>query len=361
MKVGVASGDWIHPDRVEDGKEKWGGSGWARLAQYLPLLTDIQFITGTLIFDPKHGSFQIRSGDEAVHDIDMVWMQRLMHAGASTNMKIARSAGQIIINDLDDWYWGLSASNNAFLNTHPKHSPDININHYRAILAQSDLVTVSTPYLADRIKSWVTRCPITVVPNYVDINRFPRYEHTETDVPLVGWAGSTAHRSNDLETVAGVIKPMVNAGSIRFHHTGAHPAMKSVASLVGLRDDQVSTLPLSDHETYPSNIKFDVGVVPLNNIPFNRAKSDIKGLEYSACGIPFVAQNLDAYINLRNSLGIGRVAKRPTDWIRHLNALRSPSARREEGEACYEAVQHRDIRHGVQTYQQIFDHFRRPQ
>lgn len=361
MKVGVASGDWIHPDRVEDGKEKWGGSGWARLAQYLPLLTDIQFITGTLIFDPKHGSFQIRAGDEAVHDIDMVWMQRLMHAGASTNMKIARSAGQVIINDLDDWYWGLSASNNAFLNTHPKHSPDININHYRAILAQSDLVTVSTPYLADRIKSWVTRCPITVVPNYVDTKRFPRYEHTETDVPLVGWAGSTAHRSNDLETVAGVIKPMVNAGNIRFHHTGAHPAMKSVASLVGLRDDQVATLPLSDHETYPSNLKFDVGVVPLNNIPFNRAKSDIKGLEYSACGIPFVAQNLDAYINLRNSLGIGRIAKRPTDWIRHLNALRSPSVRREEGEACYEAVQHRDIHHGVQTYQQIFDHFRRPQ
>lgn len=361
MKVGVASGDWIHPDRVDDGLEKWGGSGWARLGQYLPHLTGMEFITGTLIFDPRHGSFQIRSADEAVHDIDVVWMQRLMHSGASFNMKIARSAGQIIINDLDDWYWGLSASNNAFLNTHPKYSPDININHYRAILAQSDIVTVSTPYLADRVKSWISQCPILVIPNYVDTQRFTKYEHTDTDKPLVGWAGSTGHRSNDLETIAGVIRPMVNAGSINFHHTGAHPAMKSVASLMGLRDDQVSTLPLTDHLTYPSYLKFDVGVIPLNNIPFNRAKSDIKGLEYSASGIPFVAQNLDAYIGLQHSLGIGRVAKRPTDWIRHLNALRSASVRCEEGEACYEAVQHRDIKYGVQIHQQLFDQYRRPQ
>lgn len=359
MKVGVASGDWIHPDRVDDGLEKWGGSGWARIGQYLPHLTGFQFVTGTLIFDPKHGAFQIRSADEAVHDIDIVWMQRLMHAGADLNMKISRSAGQVIINDIDDWYWGLSASNNAFLNTHPKYSPKININHYRSILAQSDLVTASTEYLAGRVKSWVTRCPIEVIPNYVDTSRYTKYEHTDTDVPLVGWAGSTAHRSNDLETVAGVIKPMVDTGIIRMHHTGAHPSMKSVASLIGVASDKVSTLPLTDHLIYPSYIKFDVGIVPLNNIPFNRAKSDIKGLEYSAAGIPFVAQNLDAYINLQRSLGIGRVAKRPTDWIRHLNALRSPSARRDEGEAGFEAVKSRDITHGVAIHQQVFDRYRR--
>ena len=311
-----------------------------------------------MIFDPKHGAFQMRSADEAIHDIDIVWMQRLMHAGASINMKISRQAGQIIINDLDDWYWGLSASNNAFLNTHPKFSPDININHYRSILAQSDLVTTSTPYLADRISSWV-RCPIVVVPNFVDIKRFTKYEHTDTTTPIVGWAGSTGHRSRDLETIAGVLRPMVNDGNILLHHTGAHPSMPSVASLIGLSDKQVSTLPLTDHLIYPSYLKFDVGIVPLNNIPFNRAKSDIKGLEYSASGIPFVAQNLDAYINLQRDLGIGRIAKKPTDWIRHLNALRSPTARREEGEACFEAVQTRDIKHGVAINQQIFDQYRR--
>lgn len=359
MKIGVASGDWVHPKDVTEGVERWGGSGWARVAQYIPLIKDHQIVTGTLIFDPKVAVFQIRTADESVHDIDVVWMQRLMHAGAATNALIARRNGQVVINDLDDWYWGLSSSNNAFKNTHPKLSPTININHYRETLGNSDLVIISTPYLADRAKQFLGRTGIMVIPNFIDLARFPLYEHTDTDVPLVGWAGSTAHRSRDLETISGVIRPMVEQGEIRLHHTGHHPSYPSVASTMKLPESSVSTYPLSNHEDYPKGLKFDVGIVPLNDLPFNRAKSDIKGLEYTACGIPFVAQNLDAYMQLRTNLGIGRTAKRASDWIRHLHALRSPSVRREEGEANREAVKARDISVGAQLYQQLFDHFKR--
>lgn len=359
MKIGVGSGDWVHPKDVPDGIEKWGGSGWARVAQYLPLISGHEFITGTLIFDPKVGIFQVTRPDGSIHDPEVVWMQRLMHAGVSANMTVARRNGQVIINDLDDWYWGLSSTNRAFFNTHPKYSPNININHYKETLSNSDLVTVSTPYLAERTKQFLGRTMMMVIPNYVDLARFPIYEHTDTDVPLVGWAGSTAHRSRDLETIAGVVRPMVERGEIRLHHLGHHEKYTSVASLVGLPDDVVTTYPLCNHEDYPKGFQFDVGIVPLNDLPFNRAKSDIKGLEYTACGIPFVAQNLDAYMQLRTSLGIGRTAKRPVDWIRHLNALRSPSARREEGEANREAVKARDISVGAQLHQQIFDHYKR--
>ncbi len=42
---------------------------------------------------------------------------------------------------------------------------------YGANIAASSLVTVSTPYLAERLSAKV-RCPIVVIPNYVDVSRF---------------------------------------------------------------------------------------------------------------------------------------------------------------------------------------------
>jgi len=359
MKIGVSSGDWVHPDQVADGIEKWGGSGWARVGQYLPTLTGHTIHVGTLIFDPKHGAFQIRDAEEAIHDVDVVWMQRLMHKGADERIRLSQKQGQVIINDVDDWYWGLSNTNQAFKHTHPKNSPEININHYKATLTASDLLTVSTPYLYERIKQFTQNTKVMLVPNYIDLIRFPKYKHVVSSKPTFGWAGSTAHRSRDLETLAGVITPFVTSNKITIHHHGTHPTHPPLASALRLTVDQVSTTPLTDHLNYPNGLNFDVGIVPLNDIPFNRAKSDIKGLEYSACGIPFIAQNLDSYTQLKSTLGIGRTAKRPSDWIRHISALCSYDTRVEEGEACYEAVKQRDIKFGTQIHQQIFDQYGR--
>ena len=77
-------------------------------------------------------------------------------------------------------------------------------------------------------------------------------------------------------------------------------------------------LPLS---LYPEGLlNFDIGVVPLSNIPFNEAKSCLKGLEYACANIPFVASALPEY-QLLAGQGIGRVAKTGEDWIRHMTEL----------------------------------------
>jgi len=87
--------------------------------------------------------------------------------------------------------------------------------------------------------------------------------------------------------------------------------------------------------------------VPLTNMPFNRCKSDIKGLEYAAAGVPFVASNLDACIELQQELGIGRIAKKPVNWIKHIRELSDYRVRKEEAERNLELVRHRDISNGV--------------
>jgi hypothetical protein len=91
----------------------------------------------------------------------------------------------------------------------------------------------------------------------------------------------------------------------------------------------------------------DIGIVPLRDTPFNRAKSAIKGLEYAAAGVPFIAQNLDSYASLRNDLGVGRIAKRPTDWIRHIKELLDVDIRREEAARNRLQIASCDIGFGV--------------
>jgi hypothetical protein len=120
------------------------------------------------------------------------------------------------------------------------------------------------------------------------------------------------------------------------------------AGKVGVSEDNVTTASLCPSTEYPKLITMDVGIVPLHNTPFNRAKSDLKGLEYAASGIPFIAQNLDAYIELQQSLGVGRVAKSPSKWLRHLNELRDPNVRAEEGARVKKEIEPRDIKYGAQ-------------
>jgi hypothetical protein len=76
-------------------------------------------------------------------------------------------------------------------------------------------------------------------------------------------------------------------------------------------------------------LHFDIGIVPLNDIPFNEAKSNIKGLEYAAAGIPFVAGPTSEYKVLAAD-GVGRVASSDTEWVKNVTDLLDYSVRKRE-------------------------------
>lgn len=346
MILGIASADRVPPSRSHDGKAYWGGSGWIRVGQYLFFIPH-KVVVGYLTWKKTH--FIITDDDGAEHSPDVIVLQRLMHDGLSTHIRMSREYGQKIINDVDDWYWGLSTKNAAWKLSHPKYNQRENTQHYRSIISNSDLVTVSTPYLMDRLSAFV-KAPMVLMENTVDISRFNRKHHEHKEIPTIGWAGSTGHRSGDIETVASILKTLHNYNEYSLMHVGHADQHPSFASLVGLDPSAVQTTPLLPADVYPTALTMDVGIVPLNNVPFNQAKSDIKGLEYAAAGVPFVAQNLDSYISLHKRFGIGRVAKHPSDWLKHLRALRDHKVREAESIANWESVQQRDVSIGARRW-----------
>lgn len=354
MKVGIASGDWIHPDRSPNGDPYWGGSGWARLGQYVPLL-DFDVCVGVLTW--THDHFYIADVEGTLHDPEVIIMQRLMHEGLIHHIPRAQAYGQKIINDMDDWYWGISPSNQAFHVNHPKSNPNENTNHYRKVLAVSDLVTVSTPYLMDRLSAFV-RHPMVLVPNYVDVSRFNKHPVSPDSPPTVGWVGSTAHRSGDLETARGWLAPMAKRGEVLLYHGGHSENGLSFATYMGVPEEMVRTKPMVPAHEYPSLLDMDIGIIPLSPVPFNEAKSDIKGLEYAAAGIPFVAQSTGSYRSLRDNYGIGLVADRATDWVKNIKKLFEPSYREELSQEWLSKIHKRHINNGVEQLNDIIRNIR---
>lgn len=349
MKIGFASADWSTSVKDAFGNPVWGGSGWARLGQYADRLP-ADVVSGVLV--SKGNIFGVRGWDGVDHfDCDIVYMQRYMFKDVADIMGRNKGKGQVIINDLDDWYWGLRPSNSAWQLTHPKFSPDENVEHFSKILANSTLLTVSTPYLKERISQRVN-CNVSLLPNHVDLSRFTPRQHV-SDQPVIGWVGSTAHRSGDLELLSGVLPAIAREG-FAFHHSGRLESHPQFVDVVGV---PATTLPLVQPSEYPDLFAFDIGLVPLTNTPFNLSKSYIKGLEYAAAGIPFIASNVGEYVRLRDEFQIGRIAKKPGDWKKHVMALRDPEVRAREAFENRIKLEAFDIHYGTDALMRIFNHY----
>lgn len=391
MILGIASADVLlknAPNNAMSGMTFWGGAGWARIGQYINHYKAAGFdvIVGKLWKESDKG-LTIEGEHGARIQPDVVLLQRMMMPNMALAINFAKANGQVVINDVDDWFWGLDTSNQAYIGTHPKTviktprfdgsgqpikdmfgnqmydetmNPE-NINNYAKTIAASSLVTVSTPYLAERLSARV-RVPIEVVPNYVDLSRFRPVVQTP-GVPTFGWAGSLDHRSGDVEQIAGVLRPSVLDGTIHLHHSGDYRHQRrtdgemldryptTFAETIGVPDEMVSTLPISPSSEYPKLLTFDVGMVPLRETPFNEAKSDIKGLEYAACGIPFIASASSEYAKLWEDWGgCFHIAKRPKDWISGIKRYTDYRNRLIDGATLLDRVRDRDIRYGASKW-----------
>lgn len=346
MKIGIASADYLHPRKAADGQERWGGAGWARIGQYIPHLREAGHeVTVGILWEYEHcmAVEDAHTGDMVVPDV--VILQRLMHDNIDKTIRKGIDKGQIAINDLDDWYFGLDTRNEAWKASHPKFNETENTNFYAKNIGASSYVTVSTPFLAEKVRSKFGGTPV-LLPNTVDVSRFTPV--VQSDMPTYGWAGSTAHRSGDIETLRGLFERFVRDGSLKLHHSGDSVSAPSFASLLNVPPEWVTTVPMSTTDQYPSLLTMDVGLVPLTDKPFNHAKSDIKGLEYAASGIPFIASALPSYSSLMESWGTGFcVARRPKDWLKSISLLLDINMRMEYQAALLELVQQRDISVGA--------------
>lgn len=86
------------------------------------------------------------------------------------------------------------------------------------------------------------------------------------------------------------------------------------------------------------------------------AKSAIKGLEYAASGIPFIAAALPSYREIHDLWGGGfMLAKRPMDWVKATKKLLDMAYRIELQQSLLESVKQHDIQHGAKAWLDLLE------
>jgi hypothetical protein len=338
VRIAVASQDVgftpFTDEEREDGAEGEGtqfpgGSLWYRILSPLHTL-GVEHEQGVLTRDPKTKLLGIKrfADGEDDYDFDVIILQRVVFPELAECMMDARALGQVFVQDMDDWFDGLPAGSAAFKTL--GENPGMH-QHYKNSLSASDGIICSTPFLAN----WYRRYTKAALwRNAIDFASFPlQHDHRGHDT-TVGWFGSLRFRARDAETLAGVIGPFCERNNVKFVHVGDEGHIDgedAFAKRTRTNPDLVIKRPptsfvLSSMLLYE---QFDIGLVPLEVTNFNHAKSALKGMEYTASGIPFIASPSTEYEHMA-ALGCGRLARKPKDWTRHMTELLDPDVREEE-------------------------------
>lgn len=275
-------------------------------------------------FDGTH-----RVVDVLAPDADVVVLQRPLRKGLVDSIPVLQAKGTKVVVEVDDDFTHMSQRNASWRDCHPvatytRHKlpdgttkvithggPDRNWQHLARACRDADLVTVSTPALAKR---YGAHGRVRVVPNHIPAS-YLLIEREPHDGVYVGWTGSVETHPDDLQVCGAGVARAVRSTGATFAVIGTG---KGVQRNLGL-DEQPMVCGWVPLDEYPKAVaQLDVGIVPLELTAFNEAKSALKGLEYAALGVPFVASPTGPYLF---DLAVGWHARKPKDWERMVRIL----------------------------------------
>lgn len=185
----------------------------------------------------------------------------------------------------------------------------------------ADRMIVGNEVLADWASS---RCPdVRIVPTCIEPGEYRRRsDWTVGERAVIGWIGSPATEPYLLD-VAGPLAAVCRRTGARLEIvSGAGQLAAALAPFA----TKVPWTPTA-HERIAS---WDVGIMPLPDGVYERAKCGYKLLQYAASGVPAVASPVGVNTSFLAAMD-GVAARTDDDWVEGLSALLAePPARRAE-------------------------------
>jgi len=149
------------------------------------------------------------------------------------------------------------------------------------IMKNASLITVCNNYLANRALSAGAK-NVKVVPTVVDLEKY-KVKGNAVSHPgelVVGWVG-TPVTQRYLEVVLPALKSLSKYIKVKLIAVGAKK--------IECPGIELQTPPWSEEEEGELIRKFDVGIMPLHETPWENGKCGYKLIQYMACGIPVIA------------------------------------------------------------------------
>jgi hypothetical protein len=223
----------------------------------------------------------IQLDDEILSTVDTVLAHTLHDEDSSEAWELlAKSDSHRMVFDVDDWMW---APDYQPFRDH--YTPENLARLFRNVEI-AHVVTTPSPVIAEFLSRYNSN--IWVIPNTV-----PAWLLSHTmpprEAPAVGYQGSSSHVHDwRPSTLEGLVKFLRDCPDWELKWYGPQPG-----NLVEL--DAVKHYPWASIDTHYRRVSFDVGIGPLRDTPFNRAKSSLRAVEYAALGVVAVLPDLPPY------------------------------------------------------------------
>jgi len=284
------------------------GVGYYR--QYLPLMTARK--KKELSFICQHFSFgEDKAAERMITDKELAtsgkWAD-LAYFSRNDVPQYISQAGAIrdmyhipVVLDIDDNVQATRPYNPGYRSFHPG-SPNMVWNIKS--LGIFDAITVSTENLKRYYSDYTDPNKIYVCPNSLDWKERDEWYNADFSKSelfkkqpgeiRIGWAGSAAHWENLKHIEEAVVQILKDYPQTTFYYTGLFgdlfqdPAIKDRVHLVGWA-------ALKDWARYNREMNFDIALAPLTDNMFNRAKSNLRILEYASARYAVIASPVEPY------------------------------------------------------------------
>lgn len=286
---------------------------------------------------------------DMIDQADIIVIQRFYpRKGTVPYIEKMLSSGKPVIYEVDDLLLDLPADN------HLKSWAGETVDLFPWLLPRVTAITVSTPLLAKEFS--VFNPSVHVIPNLADTELFQAVVTKKNGPVIIGFSGTVTH-ARDLKKI----------GEALFRVADRY-GDKVAFSFMGLSASEFSSLPgfrfldfERDYASYGkalSSSGIDIALVPLQDNNFNRCKSNIKWLEYSACGIAGVYADLPPYnTSIRHGASGVLVDDDPDKWFQAICLLIDHPELRQRiaNQAKTEVLSHHSLKRGSQVLYTLYE------
>jgi hypothetical protein len=205
------------------------------------------------------------------------------------------------------------------------------------MLNKADAITVSTEKLKQLYSPYNNN--IHIIPNYLPrfTWRYPVFNTKETKRPKIAYPCSSNHFSIKRDIVGGDIGPVLldfirkTVDDYEWMFIGGMPI--ELDDLV--KSGKIVRHPWHSIYEYPryfQKLEAHIGIAPLEINEFNRGKSGIKALEFTASGLPGVFTKIDPYDTMILQ------ANNEQEFIGHIESLRDIDKRHKVWQSTYDML-----------------------
>lgn len=197
------------------------------------------------------------------------------------------------------------------------------------LMRAATVVIVGNQYLATRARAADAQ-RVELLPSVIDLAQYRQKAPCDQRRGFtVGWIGSPPYSTRYLRSLEPVLRELSDVPGLSLANVGGtawHPEGIAVENRPWTEDTEVQEM-----------LRFDVGVMPLPDEPWERGKCGFKLVQYMGCALPVVASPVSANAEIVEHGRTGFLAATTKEWSDALRTLAAdPELRARMGAAGLE-------------------------